>query len=215
MPSNYFIHNQYQKVPKTDRYSDLSERSSLSTANGDELASEKGHDVGVEGLVQPFLKTPCKQKLITLPRTLMGVIFLLCVVVLVEIRVVTRMRKDLVDRVPRYSRRKSLPTKTSTVTRHKRFPNPIIPVGLTTARNTERHSEWPNRFFSDDVVLNEESWGKLNTGHGVVSFSPEEAEALNMPKSHPHFLDSSKMLYNIEAYHLLHCTVRYSVWSLP
>ena len=50
-------------------------------------------------------------------------------------------------------------------------------------------------------------WAALDTDHGVVAISDNEAEHLGLPAAQRFPWDSSKGIYHIGAYHDLHCLV--------
>lgn len=51
------------------------------------------------------------------------------------------------------------------------------------------------------------AWDEIEAGHGLVAVDPHWAAAAGLPPTVKHPLDSSKVIYVIEAYHEIHCLV--------
>lgn len=55
------------------------------------------------------------------------------------------------------------------------------------------------------------AWDAIESGHGDVAVDPRWAASRGLPPSFLHPLDSTRMVYVVEAYHAIHCLVRVSV----
>ncbi|KAH8891091.1 hypothetical protein GQ53DRAFT_823729 [Thozetella sp. PMI_491] len=184
MSTRMSITPRYQEVSQALSYYDMPERTSISnTSDSDATAKEEDYDETIEGLLSHrHAQRPRHQHDICTAKTLTYVVAVLVILVLFEAGALIFIKSRAVANTSIYSS-----------------------LGLSRERSTERHGEWPNRFFSGDIALNEQSWEELNTGHGVVSLTPQEADQFQVAIGHAHPLDPEKVMYSIEGYHLLHC----------
>ena len=61
--------------------------------------------------------------------------------------------------------------------------------------------------MSENETEAAQAWGNIEAGHGLVAVDPEWASSKGLPSTIQHPLDTSKIVYVIEAYHELHCLV--------
>lgn len=79
-------------------------------------------------------------------------------------------------------------------------------VGLSTIRNKTVDSGLLNRFWDEDNLEGpNEAWAGINSGHGVIALDRQYATEKGFPDTiiHPHHPD--KVVFALEAYHLIHC----------
>jgi hypothetical protein len=65
-------------------------------------------------------------------------------------------------------------------------------------------------WHGDSLDPENKAWDAINSGHGIISVTPEFVHANNLPETIAHPLHPEKYVYAIEAYHMIHCTVRIS-----
>lgn len=85
-------------------------------------------------------------------------------------------------------------------------PPSLTKLGLPNARDQIFISGLHNRFWQGDELGGPDmAWANINSGHGIIQLDPEFATKQGLPKTmyHPH--DSTKVVYALEAYHMIHC----------
>jgi len=77
--------------------------------------------------------------------------------------------------------------------------------GAIPMKNVNRQIYTENAFVSSNETEASAAWNAIAAGHGTVSVDPEWAAARGLPPSLIHPVDGEKVVYNIAAYHAIHC----------
>lgn len=80
--------------------------------------------------------------------------------------------------------------------------------GLSLERNVERTVYAPSVYNSHNETEAALAWDSVLPGHGLVAIDPLYAEKHNLPETMKLPGNSARLVYIIEAYHAMHCTVR-------
>lgn len=74
-------------------------------------------------------------------------------------------------------------------------------------RNVERKAYTPSVYTSQNETEAALAWSSILPGHGVVAIKPEYAKERALPPTMALPGDDNTLVYAIEAYHAMHCTV--------
>ncbi|KAF2160389.1 hypothetical protein M409DRAFT_29235 [Zasmidium cellare ATCC 36951] len=112
-----------------------------------------------------------------------GAYTLLTLIIVVQSIILIRWRTELAEHPPKVSK-----------------------LGLSTLRNKTLDSGLLNRFWEDDNLTGpNEAWAGINSGHGVIALDIDYATRQGFPDTIIHPYHDDKVVYALEAYHLIHC----------